>query len=70
MADLKCSLCGDLYTDETGHDKQKCAERLALRVSLLEHQLKITRASYKEAMECLRKEIASKAGFTLSQSKG
>jgi hypothetical protein len=26
MADRKCSLCGEHYTDEIGHDYNKCVE--------------------------------------------
>jgi hypothetical protein len=26
MADRKCSCCGTYYTDETGHDLDKCIE--------------------------------------------
>lgn len=26
MADRKCSCCGDYYTDEGGHDLDKCIE--------------------------------------------
>jgi len=33
MADRKCSLCGEPYTDEEGHDYSGCVARLRLRLA-------------------------------------
>lgn len=50
----KCSLCGEYYTDETGHDPKKCVETLEKRVISLRKDLADAERALAEAKRRLR----------------
>jgi Fe-S-cluster-containing dehydrogenase component len=39
MADRKCHLCGEFYTDETGHDYNKCVESCETQAQLADENV-------------------------------
>lgn len=56
MADRICSLCGVGYTDEEGHDYDKCVLRCGDRIALLEGQLWAAREHLKEAQKIQKQD--------------
>ena len=50
MAQRRCSLCGWYYTDEDGHDRVECVERLKMRVAEAERELADARLALAEAL--------------------
>lgn len=57
MVDRICSLCGESYTDEEGHDYDRCAERCRDRVSILKGKLQAAQEHLAEAQRIQKQDL-------------
>jgi hypothetical protein len=56
MATKICSLCGETYTDEEGHNYDKCVERCRDRVSILKGKLQAAQGHLEEAQRIQKQD--------------